>query len=99
MMEGQEDNYANEEAFKENIDHSRMERCIGCHACSPACARLVNKKLSWDTAGIRIASSGGLSTGYEAKPCLACNPAPWPVQRVHALYYPIFLTKYHAEVR
>ncbi len=53
-----------------------MERCIGCHACSLACARLVNKKLSWDTAGIRISSSGGLSTGYEARPCLACKPAP-----------------------
>jgi Fe-S-cluster-containing hydrogenase component 2 len=36
----------------------------------------VNKRLSWDTAGIRIVSSGGLSTGFEAKPCLACNPAP-----------------------
>jgi Fe-S-cluster-containing dehydrogenase component len=53
----------------------RMERCIGCHACSLACARLVHKRLPWDTAGIRILSSGGLSTGFEAKPCLACNPA------------------------
>ena len=42
----------------------RMERCIGCHSCSLACARLVHKRLSWDTAGIRIASSGGLSTGF-----------------------------------
>ncbi len=41
----------------------RMERCIGCHSCSLACARLVNRRLSWDTAGIRIVSSGGLSTG------------------------------------
>jgi len=54
----------------------RMERCIGCHSCSLACARLVHKRLSWDTAGIRIASSGGLSTGFEAKTCLACDPAP-----------------------
>jgi len=54
----------------------RMERCIGCHACSLACARLVHKMLSWDTAGIRIASSGGLSTGFEARVCLACDPAP-----------------------
>ncbi|MGW8224000.1 MAG: 4Fe-4S binding protein [Syntrophobacteria bacterium] len=54
----------------------RMERCIGCHSCSLACARLVHKRLSWDTAGIRIISSGGLSTGFEAKSCLACNPAP-----------------------
>jgi Fe-S-cluster-containing hydrogenase component 2 len=54
----------------------RMERCIGCHSCSLACARLVHKRLSWDTAGIRIRSSGGLSTGFEAKPCLACDPAP-----------------------
>ncbi len=54
----------------------RMERCIGCHSCSLACARLVHKRLSWDTAGIRIASSGGLSTGFEARTCLACNPAP-----------------------
>jgi len=47
----------------------RMERCIGCHSCSLACARLVHKNLSWNTAGIRIASSGGLSTGFEARTC------------------------------
>jgi len=54
----------------------RMDRCIGCHSCSLACARLVHKNLSWNTAGIRIASSGGLSTGFEARTCLACEPAP-----------------------
>jgi Fe-S-cluster-containing hydrogenase component 2 len=54
----------------------RMERCIGCHSCSLACSRLVHKLLSWNTAGIRIASAGGLSTGFEAKVCLACDPAP-----------------------
>lgn len=55
---------------------NRMERCIGCHACSLACARLVHKRLSWVTAGIRITSAGGLSTGFEARLCLACDPAP-----------------------
>lgn len=55
---------------------SRMERCIGCHGCSLACARLVHQRLSWSTAGIRITSAGGLSTGFEARLCLACNPAP-----------------------
>ena len=59
-----------------NLTTPHMERCIGCHSCSLACARLVHKNLSWDTAGIRIATSGGLSTGFEAKSCLACNPAP-----------------------
>ncbi len=54
----------------------RMERCIGCNSCSLACARQVYKKLSWLTAGIRIISSGGMSTGFEATICLACNPAP-----------------------
>ncbi len=54
----------------------RMERCIGCHSCSLACARLVYKQLSWDKAGIRIKSSGGMATGFEAQACLACNPAP-----------------------
>ncbi|MFH1216947.1 MAG: 4Fe-4S dicluster domain-containing protein [Pseudomonadota bacterium] len=54
----------------------RMERCIGCHSCSLACARLVHKKISWQTAGIRIHSSGGLSTGFIAKNCLACDPPP-----------------------
>lgn len=54
----------------------RMERCIGCHSCSLACARLVHKRLSWQTAGIRIHSSGGLSTGFIALNCLACSPAP-----------------------
>jgi Fe-S-cluster-containing hydrogenase component 2 len=36
----------------------------------------VHKTLSWDKAGIRIRSSGGLSTGFEANICLACDPAP-----------------------
>jgi len=54
----------------------RIERCIGCQSCSLACARLVHQRISWSTAGIRIVSSGGLSTGFEAKLCLACDPAP-----------------------
>lgn len=55
---------------------ARMERCIGCYSCSFACARQVHKLLSWNTAGIRISSSGGLSTGFVATVCLACDPAP-----------------------
>ncbi len=55
---------------------NRMERCIGCHSCSLACARQVHKKFSWSMAGIRIHSSGGMTTGFEAKLCVACNPAP-----------------------
>jgi len=66
----------NKDAQMKILTTPRMERCIGCHSCSLACARLVHKRLSWDTAGIRIASSGGLSTGFEAKTCLACDPAP-----------------------
>jgi Fe-S-cluster-containing hydrogenase component 2 len=53
-----------------------MSRCIGCHSCSLACARLVHGKLSWDTAGIRIKSSGGITAGYQAVVCIACDPAP-----------------------
>lgn len=54
----------------------RMDRCIGCNSCSLACARLVHGKLSWLEAGIRIHSSGGMSTGFESVICLACDPAP-----------------------
>ena len=54
----------------------RIERCIGCYSCALACARLVHHTLSWHRAGIRIHSAGGLSTGFEAQYCLACNPAP-----------------------
>lgn len=54
----------------------RMDQCIGCHSCSLACARLIHKNLSWNTAGIRIHSSGGLSTGFVAEKCVACDPAP-----------------------
>ncbi|MDZ7761489.1 MAG: 4Fe-4S binding protein [Desulfovermiculus sp.] len=54
----------------------RMERCIGCYSCSLACSRLVHGSVSWKRAGIRIHTSGGLSTGFEAQVCLACNPAP-----------------------
>lgn len=55
---------------------SKMERCIGCYSCSLACARLVHKRLSWSAAGIRIHTSGGMSSGFEAKLCVACDPAP-----------------------
>lgn len=55
---------------------TRIERCVGCHSCSLSCARLVHHNISWSTAGIRIISSGGLSTGFEAKICLGCDPAP-----------------------
>ena len=58
------------------LQAARMEQCIGCHSCSLACARLVHKRLSWNTSGVRIISSGGLSTGFEAIVCLACDPAP-----------------------
>lgn len=52
----------------------RMDRCIGCHSCSLACARLVHRRLSWTHCGIRIKSSGGLSSGFLAIRCLACDP-------------------------
>lgn len=52
-----------------------MDRCIGCHSCSMACARLVHGQFSWITAGIHIKSAGGMFTGFEASLCLACDPA------------------------
>ncbi|MFW5722298.1 MAG: 4Fe-4S dicluster domain-containing protein [Desulfohalobiaceae bacterium] len=55
---------------------THMERCIGCYTCSLACARAVHKSLSWKRSGIRIHTSGGISTGFEAIVCLACDPAP-----------------------
>ncbi len=55
---------------------NRIERCIGCHSCSLACARLVHKEISWLRAGIHINSVGGMSTGFEARYCLACDPPP-----------------------
>lgn len=58
------------------LNTPRMDQCIGCQSCSLACARQVYKKLSWNTAGIRIHSAGGLSTGFTADRCLACDPAP-----------------------
>ncbi|MFP4316848.1 MAG: 4Fe-4S binding protein [Desulfovibrionales bacterium] len=54
----------------------RMDRCIGCYSCSLACGRLVHSSLSWKRSGIRIHSAGGLSSGFEARLCLACDPAP-----------------------
>lgn len=54
----------------------RMDRCIGCQCCSLACARLVHGLHSWTCAGIHIRSSGGLTTGFEADVCVACDPAP-----------------------
>lgn len=57
------------------LSAARMDRCIGCHSCSMACSRIVHKQFSWINAGIHIQSSGGLSTGFEASLCLACDPA------------------------
>ena len=54
----------------------RIDQCIGCHSCSLACARVIHQRLSWNCAGIRIHSAGGLSTGFMAVLCLACDPAP-----------------------
>jgi Fe-S-cluster-containing hydrogenase component 2 len=54
----------------------RLDQCIGCHSCALACARLVHKKLSWQSSGIRIRSAGGLSTGFAARRCLCCDPPP-----------------------
>ena len=54
----------------------RMERCIGCHCCALACSRLVHNHLSWQRAGIRIRSTGGLSSSFVAQRCLACEPQP-----------------------
>jgi Fe-S-cluster-containing dehydrogenase component len=53
-----------------------MERCIGCYSCSLACSRLVYKRLSWEECGIRIRTAGGMSTGFEVRHCVACDPAP-----------------------
>ena len=46
------------------------------HPCSLACARLVHNRLSRDTAGTHIICSGDLSTGFETRLCMACDPAP-----------------------
>jgi len=54
----------------------RMDRCIGCHSCSLACARLVHGLHAWGSGGIRIYSSGGLTTGFVADICVACEDAP-----------------------
>lgn len=54
----------------------RMDQCIGCQSCSLACARTVYKKISWNCSGIRIHSSGGLTSVFVADRCLACSPAP-----------------------
>jgi thiosulfate reductase electron transport protein len=64
------------EPAMKNLTTPLMERCIGCNSCSLACARLVHKRLSWLAAGIRIMSTGGLSTGFEARSCMACDLAP-----------------------
>ena len=53
-----------------------MERCIGCYSCMLGCARLVHQSLSMVRSGIQVRSLGGLTAGFEARYCLACNPAP-----------------------
>jgi Fe-S-cluster-containing dehydrogenase component len=53
-----------------------MERCIGCHSCSLACARLVYGSLSLERSGIRIRPRRPGGAGFEAVHCQACNPAP-----------------------
>lgn len=53
-----------------------MERCIGCYSCMLGCARLVHDSFSMVRSGIQIRSRGGLTAGFEAQYCLACQPAP-----------------------
>ncbi len=52
---------------------SNLKRCIGCNICSLTCAREVHGLISWQASGIRIKSSGGISTGFEATFCLVCK--------------------------
>lgn len=67
---------------------ARMERCIGCESCSQACARLVHDLVSWSLTGIRINSAGGISTGFEARVCVACDPAPCAEACPTGAFYP-----------
>ena len=64
-------------AIMKSLTAPRMERCIGCHSCSLACGRLVHQSPLVGHGGHpHRPASGGLSTGFEAKTCLACDPAP-----------------------
>ncbi len=67
---------------------SNIKRCIGCNICSLTCARDIHGLVSWESSGIRIKSSGGISTGFEATFCLACKePACLEACPTDALVY------------
>ena len=59
----------------------RMERCIGCHACSLACARLVYKRLSWDAADIHC----GQCVPFCPHDCLGMAEVPVDPDFIQAL--------------
>lgn len=50
-----------------------MKKCIGCFTCMLMCAGFNEHNHSISKSAIRVATKGGLSSGFQATVCLACT--------------------------
>ncbi len=52
---------------------SGMKKCIGCFTCMLTCAAFNQHNHSISKSAIKVATKGGLSSGFQATVCLACQ--------------------------
>lgn len=52
---------------------SGMKKCIGCFTCMLMCAAFNQQNHSISKSAIKVATKGGLSSGFQATVCLACT--------------------------
>lgn len=52
---------------------SGMKKCIGCFTCMLMCAAFNQQNHSISKSAIKVATKGGLTSGFQATVCLACT--------------------------
>lgn len=52
---------------------SGMKKCIGCFTCMLTCAAFNQHNHSISRSAVKVATKGGLSSGFHATVCLACR--------------------------
>lgn len=52
---------------------SGMKKCIGCFSCMLACSAVNQHNHSISKSAIKIATKGGLSSGFRATVCMMCK--------------------------
>lgn len=55
---------------------AKMERCIGCYACTFACARMRFRSFSVTKTAIHVRSLGGFEAPFVVVACRGCDDPP-----------------------